>query len=415
MQPTPGTGPRTAPEDAAITAASNALTARWAGALPDGADRSTVFSGAGVWPLLGLLALGAGGATRERLSAAFGLDLARAEVAVRRLLHLFDTAPSMRAACGLWQRADVALDPAWRDCLPPGTHGELTGDPAADQRTLDAWAAEQTRGMIERAPVTVTPDTALMLASAVCLETAWAAPFTRRHETARSGPWRGEGLPWLERPAQPGDLVRIDGPTGPVTVARVPGQADLDVYLLLGDAQATAASTLGTGLAALGGAYWGVPADRWSGPEPAPGARVEPITNASGQPELRLGCPAFAFQARHDLLALPGVFGLQRGGEYPGIGAGPAAPPDAGRARPALPLGVEQAGQTAMTQFTALGFKAAAVTTIGAQFSAMTRPITPKPATRTTVAFDRPFGFAAVHRASGLVPIVGWVARPGTA
>jgi hypothetical protein len=28
------------------------------------------------------------------------------------------------------------------------------------------------------------------------------------------------------------------------------------------------------------------------------------------------------------------------------------------------------------------------------------------------VAFDRPFGFAAVHRPTGLVLVAGWVAAP---
>jgi hypothetical protein len=403
MQPTPGTGQRTAPDDAAVAAAANALTERWAGALPDGAERSTVFSGAGVWPLLGLLALGAAGATRRRLAAAFGLDLTLAEGAVRRLLNVFDASDSMYAACGLWQHPDVVLDPVWRDAVPPGTRGELTGDPGTDQDRLDAWARDQTRGMIERAPVTVTPDTVLMLASAVSLETAWATPFTKQRHTAHAGPWRAEGLAWLERAAQSEDLARVDGPAGPVTLARVPGKADLDVYLLLGAPQATAASTLGTALAALGGAYPVVPASAWSGPDPAPGASVAPITNPSGRPELRLGCPPFAFQARHDLLALPGVFGLQPGGEYPGIGSARG-----------LPLGVGQAAQGAMTQFTELGFKAAAITAVGVRAMAVARPLAPKPTTRTTVAFDRPFGFAAVHRASGLVPVAGWVARPGS-
>ncbi|WSV18838.1 hypothetical protein OG588_32405 [Streptomyces prunicolor] len=44
----------------------NALTARWAGV----ADGGTVFSAAGVWPLLALLADGAGGAARAELADA---------------------------------------------------------------------------------------------------------------------------------------------------------------------------------------------------------------------------------------------------------------------------------------------------------------------------------------------------------
>lgn len=49
--------------------AVNGLTARWAGQASGG----TVFSAAGVWPLLAFLADGAGGAARAELAEAVGL------------------------------------------------------------------------------------------------------------------------------------------------------------------------------------------------------------------------------------------------------------------------------------------------------------------------------------------------------
>ena len=406
MHSSSGTDPRSAAQrdastqEASIVSAANALSARWAAAAPED-GRCTVFSGAGVWPLLGLLALGAAGPTRQQLAAAFGLDVAHAEGAVRRLLGLFDASQSMYAAFGLWQHADVTLYPAWRDSMPPGTRGELTGDPAVDQGVLDAWARDQTHGMIERAPVSVSPQTVLMLASAVSVQTEWVARFVKRRAVAGSGPWRGRAITRLEREAQAQDIVRVDGPAGPVTVARVAGRADLDVYLLLGTEQAGAARTLTAGLGALSGIGERVPVERWSGSDPAPGARVEPITNATGRPELHLACTAFDVRARHDLLVLPQVFGLAYGGDYPGIGVA--------RGRQ---LGVQQAAQAAMAQFTEHGFKAAAVTMTDIFATGLMRPAPHKPTTRTTVAYDRPFGFAAVHRASGLIPIAGWVGQP---
>jgi serine protease inhibitor len=69
-----------------------------------------------------------------------------------------------------------------------------------------------------------------------------------------------------------------------------------------------------------------------------------------------------------------------------------------------------QARQDVVAEFTEEGFKAAAVT-------AMRRSLrppwsAPHDVRLTTISYTRPFGFAAVHRDSGLVLVAGWVAKP---
>lgn len=72
--------------------AVNGLTARWAGVSEDG----TVFSAAGVWPLLAHLANGAEGAARAELAEALGLPAGQARDAARELLT------AMAAPCEVW-------------------------------------------------------------------------------------------------------------------------------------------------------------------------------------------------------------------------------------------------------------------------------------------------------------------------
>jgi len=77
--------------------------------------------------------------------------------------------------------------------------GQLTGDPGADQPVLDDWAARHTDGMIPRMPVTVTPATELLLASALLVVTTWAQPFEEHRASPQSGPWQDRDLTGLHR------------------------------------------------------------------------------------------------------------------------------------------------------------------------------------------------------------------------
>jgi hypothetical protein len=377
--------------------AANALTARWAAGWRGG---STVLSGAGVWPLLAALQGGAAGATATELSAATGLpDGAEALAGARGLWGALDGAVDARAALGLWWRAVLELRAEWVAGLPAGSHGSLSGDPGVDQARLDAWVVEQTGGLLRRMPVAVDADTMLVLASALTVRTAWAEPFQDQPMDAGPGPWQGLGrLAGLFRSGTDLDAVAVlDTPAGPVTALTVAGAGDVDVHLLLGEPERAAGEVLPAGLGAVAGAGRRG-SDLPLGAE-APGLRVVEVRSFSGRPVLEARCVRFEVTGGHDLLARADLFGLRsasddKAAEFPGIS-------DTG-------LYVSAAEQDAVATFSATGFEAAAVTSMGLQ--TMAAPAGTARAVRVT--FDRPFGFAAVHRPTGLVLVAGWVADP---
>jgi hypothetical protein len=349
-------------------ALSNALTARWAAT----ADGPAVFSGAGIYPLLALLAGVASGPARDELRAVApsALDL--------------PTGPGVGAALGVWTRRDIPLNPTW-------TAGStLSGDPAADRARLDAWAAEHTGGLIPAMPVSVDEDTALVLASALSVITEWERPFSDATMTPATGPWSGRRLPGLHRTELGGlDALRVvAGPGGPVTLLTVAGRHDIDVLLAMGTGDT------GSVLAAA--------IEGWTRSAPAtegPGITAGEVDATDPAPELVVDVPAFEVTATHDLLRTPDLFGLRtaaQDGTFPGI-----SPVD---------LVVSSAHQQALARFTALGFQAATVTALSMMPLAFVMPRTRR--LRVTVTFDRPFGFFAVHRPTGLVLVAGRVDDP---
>ncbi|POX36173.1 hypothetical protein C3486_35020 [Streptomyces sp. Ru73] len=384
------------------------MTARWARAAAGdgGAQRSTVLTAAGVWPLLALLAGPAHGPARAELSAALGVPAESATAAGRDVLAALDAAPGVRAALGLWTRRTLELRPEWRDALPPATHGELTGDAEADLAELNAWAARQTDGMIEKMPPVVASDTLFVLASALVARTTWRWPFGDTLLVPQTGPWRGRRLAGLLRLDPLGDLLAVHGtPYGPLTRLRVEGDNGLDVHLLLGPEDRTAGEVLEAGIAALEGAYATTYGDGLpEGDGVAPGVTVTTVPSRDEKPALRIRSVAFTVDAEHDLLGHAPLFGLESAqqaaqGHFPGISA--------------YPLAISAARQSATATFGPLGFRAAAVTAMAAAPGGA--PMTPPYQARQVEArFDRPFGFLAVQRATGLVIAAGWVADPGT-
>ncbi|MFG2459148.1 serpin family protein [Streptomyces sp. NPDC048523] len=388
------------PITGATTQAVNGLTARWAGPASGG----TVFSAAGVWPLLAFLADGAQGTARAELARALGVPAEQAAAAARELLAELADAQALDSALGLWTQRTLEPREEWAAGLPTDAHGVLTGDPALDQRELDAWADKRTGGLIERMPVEVRADTALVLASALALRTTWLRPFEVRPVRPSAGPWQGRTLRGLNRRSVRLDRVGVATvPGGRVTEVRVLGDNGVDVHLLLGDERMTPGQVLAAGTAVLDGTC---PVVRGSslpyGPA-GPGLRVEERPCAGPQqPTLEVTTAAFEVRAHHDLLDLHGLFGLTaardaRQGHFPGISASP--------------LAVGSARQSVLARFDALGFEAAAVTAVAAAPGAP--PPTPRyTATVVTAAFDRPFGFLAVHRETRLVLMAGWVTEP---
>jgi hypothetical protein len=143
----------------ATVRAVNDLTARWAGAGPGG----TVFSAAGVWPLLAFLADGADGPARRELADAVRMPAGESAAAARELLAAMGSMRGLDSALGLWTKRTLEPRERWEAGLPAGARGVLTGDRAADKVALDAWAAKGTGGLIEEMPVVLQDDTEFLL------------------------------------------------------------------------------------------------------------------------------------------------------------------------------------------------------------------------------------------------------------
>lgn len=383
-------------------AAANKLALRWAQRV--GRSMSTVFSSLGVWPLLGLLATGAEGRTRDELTAAFALPADEAGQIVRALLDQIERAKAVQAALGLWYAPLLEPYQSWLDAFPEEVVDTLTGDLRADQDRLDAWAREKTAGRIDAMPCELDKDVVLVLASAIALETAWREPFREERGVVESGPWSGPPVNLLRRETSGDQVTVADAGCGPVTLTRIDGLDDFDVYLMIGDEDAEPSSVLSTGLASVGGLHDAVPVEtvsveQWVDERPPPGAVVSRILAA--EPQVRMTCLPFDVRAKHDLLTEAETFGLEtasapKRARFPGISS--------------TNVFVSAAGQNTMAQFTARGFAAAAVTVM--MDSVCSAP-PPRRVTRTDVSYTRPYGFAAVMRDSGLILAAGWIARPG--
>ncbi|MFI5775892.1 serpin family protein [Nocardia sp. NPDC051570] len=371
----------------AHVAAANSLTGRWCAVA---GSEDFVLSGCGVWPLLGVLASAASEPARTELAAAVGLADASAQEAALRLLAEVADAETIAGALGVWVRKDVRLRERWAGSLPAGTVDTLT-----DQAALDAWADRHTDGLIRRFPLDMTSETLLVLATAIVARTAWRETFDDDVLEPQDGPWRGHRGPGLSRYSrQLDDAALVDGDT-PVTRVVVRGRGDLDVHLLTG--AGTPGAVLGAGLAALDGSVV-ARADLPIGTE-GPGLIVRETRAVADT--LRIQLPPFEIRSSHRLLDRAELFGLR------------TAADDGAQRFPEIsdtPLYVADAAQDALARFTRDGFEAAAVTAI-----ALARAIAlphPRPALEISVTFDRPFGFLAVHRTTGLVIVAGWVARP---
>ncbi|MFE1412726.1 serpin family protein [Streptomyces sp. NPDC058746] len=369
----------------------------------EAAEQGTVFTAAGVWPLLALLADGTDGAAREELAQALGIPAGSAAEAARELLAALAGVRGLQCATGLWTREELPLEERWSAQLPPGTRGGLTGDADTDRKALDAWASDRTGGLIEHMPLPVTEDTLLVLASALALRLRWIQPFDECRDTTGQGPWAGRELPVLRRETTLLDRVSVArGPRGPVTVLEVVGSAGVDVHLVLGEPEAAPGAVLATGIDALTRALPSTGASLLPEGEAGPGLTVRSVRAETPEPRLSIRTVAFEVRAEHDLLAHAALFGLRTasdtsGGHFPGIST--------------RPLAVESARQSALARFHATGFEAAAVTAFAA-VAGCAMPRLRYRTRRVDVRYDRPFGFLAVHRTSRLVLAAGWVREP---
>ncbi|MFJ7295710.1 hypothetical protein [Streptomyces collinus] len=194
----------------------------------------------------------------------------------------------------------------------------------------------------------------------------------------------------------------VDTPGGYVTELKVLGNNALDVHLLLGEEGVKPVQVLGAGVDILAGRSAVVPGSRLPYGNVGPGLLVEKVRRTRrAPPSLEVATVAHHMNASHDLLALHRLFGLTTAqdtsrGHLPGVGD--------------FPLAIGSAEQNIMAKFGARGFEADAVTGFGAVAGGL--PDLRYVTTRIRAAFDRPFGFLALHRHTRLVLTAGWVTDP---
>lgn len=121
---------------------------------------ATAVSYAGLWLLLAYLAPVASDNHREAIAQAIGISCDEAAALAEKLL----TPPhaTIATALGAWSR--VALK----------TKLAVALEAMPDQAGLDRWAADHTRGLIKEFPIAVSPETMLVVATALVLQPRWA-------------------------------------------------------------------------------------------------------------------------------------------------------------------------------------------------------------------------------------------------
>jgi serine protease inhibitor len=370
-----------------VVRAANTLTARWCGRLGGG---DFALSGAGLWPLLALLASAADESAGAELAAALGRPADSAQQDAVELIDILRAGVSTTAALRLWTRKGIPLDQDWAAGLPEGVAGTLT-----DQEALDRWAAEETDGLIKKFPLEITPATALVLASALAARVKWCEPFNTSPRD-RNGESTEPDEQWLFRTTY--DLKQAAVLDDSVTRVVVEGNGDVDVHVLIGDLQP--AEVLAAGLRELSGEAQVCPAADCDGG--GPGLTVRRVGSDVRQDVLHLHLPSFEIKAHHELLEQTDLFGL-RAVTDPVTSHLPRLSP--------APLFVSRGAQDVVARFFAEGFEAAAVTA----FELAVTGGLPEERFQVTVAkvtLERPFGFLAVHRPSRLAVVAGWVDSP---
>ncbi|MFR9777633.1 hypothetical protein ACL02O_16455 [Micromonospora sp. MS34] len=378
-------------------------------------DAHHIASPLGAWLLLALTGPAATGATRTELAEALGTDVAAAAEAARALLSA--PHPLVASATAAWERRPFEGLAGWRGGLPERTQ---TG-PLPDRAALDAWARECTGGLIDRFPLDATPETLLILASALATKVSWADPFEvapaaqlgsgsawagRLRRVLRTPPW-GHRC-WIAATARAGDVAVHAAPARPgdadgaagllvISVAAAPDVPAVDV-LAAAQQVATAAATAPDGVRPGRRSLFELPL----GETPLWTLREEPTRTfaADGREEhADAVLPCWSAQSRHDLSGAG--FGFAAAARALGELIGAPRPP-------------YEVAQAAVARFGRFGFEAAAVTAFG-----VAAGLPPEGIVRLAeLRFGHPYAVVAVatDTAGGPwhgVPVYSaWVAEP---
>jgi hypothetical protein len=359
-----------------------------------------VASALGLWLLLALVAPAAEGEVRRELEEHLGCD---ADEASRRAGALLASPhPAVRAAVAVRATQGFVNDRfrQWDESLI----AEVETGPMPSQQEADHWAARNTGGMIDRFPVTIQPDEAMVLASALATDVSWIEPFTDVDSSELGGEFGRQVHHALAAPqAHTQFLVDTDN-AGIVAVHVAHAAAGLEVLSVLADTEIDSSRVHSAALEVA--------------------ARIEAVRNGHGVVdvfELPLGegaawfieervIEAHAFtdqravfqtylapwsaQSDHDLA------------EAPGVDTACAMLNDF--LLPAAQPGLFEARQSAVADYRREGFKAAAVTAFAMRAGSAMSP--PRTITQrdVTVRFNRPYAVLALAERSVIDPEDPW-------
>lgn len=381
-------------------AAANRLTVEWARSLQ--IHGSTIYSAAGVWPLIALLAYSAEGPARDELQSAAGIDGRDGLDMALELISSFGG--DLRLALRIWTHAHLPLETTWTQGVPMDLRGQLTGDASRDRIAINHWASQNTDGLIDELDIHLNeaadwkPGTLMVGASAVAVDTKWAAPFGDASLRPTSGPWAGRRLQALRRstPDQDDVAVAVNSAVGPLTLLTIRGTAEVDVCLAIAEAEHQPSAVLTAACDAIANGVASVRGSALPDDVLYPGLEVTRTYSDALHPSLFVVMPRFTVETRHDLLTTPDVFGLSAAmdrsrGHFPRISS--------------FPLAITNAFQQVKASFSKEGFRAAAVSYVELRFGYQP----PHEARCINIVLDRPFAFVAMHRPTGMIAFVGWV------
>jgi len=361
-------------------------------------DGHHVASPLGAWLLLALAAPAATGQLRERLADILGADIDDARDAAAALLA--EPHPAVSSAAATWLRdASTSTDAMghWLAGLPAQVE---VGD-MPTQAQADAWASEHTSGLIDAFPLTVTPRTVLILASALATRVSWEVPFDLAPavELGVRSAWAERLTQALRSPQTHDAFIATTETVGDVAVHTATSTDGLAVTSVIASEDAEPAAVLAAAHEiALGSVRTRSLFDLPLGDSPL-WTVVEGRSDRGNEERHTAVLPAWSARSTHELIA-------------PAFGFAAAA--DVLIAL--LPPGDYQfeARQSAVARYSRTGFEAAAVTAIGIRATAM---LEPRGVRRTAILrFGHPYAVVAVAQGGGPwhgVPVFSaWVTDP---
>lgn len=358
----------------------------------------------GAWLVLAFAAPVATGQEAEQIAQALGTDVDTAHsLAMHLLAHPH---PAVSAAAAAWTQQDLhGLDP-WLESLPSIVQ---TG-PVPTQDQADAWAREQTLGMIDQFPIH-TRGVVVLLASALATRLTWDAPFETADAADLRGPWSATLTRVLRTPHSRGHHAFITDTERAGRVAVHNGSADyVQVISVIADPAVAPVDVLA--------AAHEIAVGRFQRPDITSVSLFDlplgehPLWTITQDEALERGehvdavLPAWRASSRHDLFSVPDL----------GFDAiGPAM------RQLAVPTGPIQVDQSAVAQYTRRGFEAAALTNYAIAVSHHLPP-PPGPYRTATIRFAHPYAVVAITHGStrddpwyGVPVFAAWITDPDDA